>query len=476
MIMTIPKEILDIKRPKSTRVKKSGNHYDVIKRTCVYKDGRRVPKEIGKIGEIINGKYYDKPKDKIESLSFSNIDIKEFGRTELCYKLSEEILASLRTCFSESDSQQIYVMALLRSAYPHITDRDMKYRYDTSFISTRYPSVHLSEASICKFLELLGRNYNSLHKYMQERLDERDKDCITIVDGMLKDTTGKESGFVQWSRKSRVKGTKEISVLYAFDAVKGEPICHKVYPGNMLDMSSFNDFIDKFTLKDCVVMGDKGFLSKENIADLKRKRQVHFLLPLKRSDKRIDDLKLLCFQGVFIDEDDVIEYSKIEEDKMFYYCFKNSTDAASERKGYLLKTQKEENYKKEKLDKKDDRFGIICFESDQDINPKDVYSMYDKRWEIETFFGFYKNIVGLNNVRVDGDLSIIGSEFINMISTIISLKLKRKFIEKKLDKKYSFSQIMNYLDQIKKFKDSEGVWKDTTTLKNISELKESLEL
>lgn len=102
--------------------------------------------------------------------------------------------------------------------------------------------------------------------------------------------------------------------------------------------------------------------------------------------------------------------------------------------------------------------------------------MYDKRWNIETFFGFYKNIVGLNNVRVDGDLSIIGTEFINMISTIISLKLKKKFIEKGLDKKYSFSQIMNYLDQLKKFKDSSKSWKDTTTLKYISELKETLEL
>ncbi len=102
--------------------------------------------------------------------------------------------------------------------------------------------------------------------------------------------------------------------------------------------------------------------------------------------------------------------------------------------------------------------------------------MYDKRWEIETFFGFYKNIVGLNNVRVEGDLSIIGTEFINMISSIISLKLKKKFMEKKLDKNYSFSQILNYLDQMKKFKDLDETWKDTTTLKYISKLKETLEL
>ena len=473
--MAIPKEILEVKRPKNTRVKKNGNHYDVIKRTCVYKDGRRIPKELGKIGEIIDGKYIEKD-NKNESLSFSNVDIKEYGRTGLCHMLGNEIFNSLRNSFSEQDAEQIYVMALLRSAYPHITDRDMKYRYDTSYISNIFPNIHLSENFICNFLELLGRNYNRLHDFMQDRLDNRDKDCITIVDGMLKDTTGKESSFVQWSRKSRTKGSKEISILYAFDANKGEPICHKVYPGNMLDMSSFNDFIDKFKLKDCTIMGDKGFLSNDNINDLKKNNSVHFLLPLKRSDKKIDNLNLLNFQGTFLDEDDVIEYSKTKKDDLFYYCFRNSTDASNERKGYLLKVQKEANYDNSNFEKKSDKFGVICFESDQDVNPKEVYSMYDKRWNIETFFGFYKNIVGLNNVRVDGDLSIIGTEFINMISTIISLKLKKKFIEKGLDKKYSFSQIMNYLDQLKKFKDSSKSWKDTTTLKYISELKETLEL
>lgn len=474
--MAIPKEILEVKRPSSTRVKKNGNHYDVIKRTSVYKNGRRVPKELGKIGEIVNGKYVEKPKAAIEPLSFSNVDIKEYGRTQLCHNLGSGMLDSLRHVFCEKDSQQIYVMALLRSAYPHVTDRDMKYRYDTSYISTIFPDVSLSEARICEYLEMLGRNYSRLHDFMQNRLDERDKDCITIVDGMLKDTTGRESGFVQWSRKSRTKGSKEISVLYAFDADKGEPICHKVYPGNMLDMTSFNDFIDEFELKDCTIMGDKGFISRENIEGMGKKENVHFLLPLKRSDSRIGALNLLSFQGTFLDGDDVIEYSKTEKEGMFYYCYRNSADVSAERKGYLSKMQTESKYDKEKFDRKSERFGVICFESDQDMDPKHVYSMYDKRWEIETFFGFYKNIVGLNNVRVEGDLSIIGTEFINMISTIISLKLKKKFMEKKLDAKYSFSQIMNYLDQMKKFRDSDGVWKDTSTLKYISALKETLEL
>ncbi len=121
--------------------------------------------------------------------------------------------------------------------------------------------------------------------------------------------------------------------MYTFDAIKGEPNCHKVYPCYMLDMSSFDDFIDKFSLKDCTLLGDKGFRSKENIAESKKKKDIHFILPMKRSDKRIAEFGLLSFQGTFLDENDVIEYSKNRKDDMFYYSFRDSMDASNERKG-----------------------------------------------------------------------------------------------------------------------------------------------
>ena len=56
--MPIPNEILAVERPKNTRVKAGpkGAYY-VIARTCIYKNGRNVPKELGVVGRIIDGKY-----------------------------------------------------------------------------------------------------------------------------------------------------------------------------------------------------------------------------------------------------------------------------------------------------------------------------------------------------------------------------------------------------------------------------------
>lgn len=471
--MSIPPEILAVERPSGTKVKKNGNHYDVIKRTSVYKDGRRVPKDLGKVGEIVDGKYVPRKKEAIPSMDYGDIDILDYGRIGLCHRVGKDILDSLRNVFSESDSETIYSIALLRSAYGNITDRDLKYRYDTSYLSVILPDVSLSEARVCRFLEILGGNYLKTVDYMKNVLKERDADTVTVVDGMLKDTTGKDSGFVQWSRKSRLKGTKEISILYAFDLKKKEPLCHKVYPGNMLDMTSFSDFIDTFDLRECTVMGDKGFLSAENLLSLKE-RDVHYVMPLKRSDSRIGKYALLDFAETFRDGDDVIEAVKKNVDGLYYYCYRSSFDSSNERRCYLANAEKKKTYDSKAFGKKESRFGIICFVSDQDLDPKDVYSMYDRRWEIETFFGFYKNIVSLSSVRVQGDRSIIGTEFINMLSSVISSRVKKLFIEKELNRTYSYSQIMSYLDQPKKIRKPDGSWADSHTVKYIQELKTTL--
>ena len=120
------------------------------------------------------------------------------------------------------------------------------------------------------------------------------------------------------------------------------------------------------------------------------------------------------------------------------------------------------------------RLRIICFVSDQDLDPQDVYFMYDHRWEIETFFGFYKNIVSLSSVRVQGDRGIIGTEFINMLSSVISSRVKKLFLEKGLSQTYSYSQIMSYFEQPKKIRKPDGSWTDCYTVKYIQELKTTL--
>lgn len=90
--------------------------------------------------------------------------------------------------------------------------------------------------------------------------------------------------------------------------------------------------------------------------------------------------------------------------------------------------------------------------------------MYQTRWEIEIINNFYKNELLLNDVREHDDYSLYGSEFINMLSVIIGNSMKNDFALKGLFEKYTYNEIIKFLNKGKKFKDlnNKDTWYDVT--------------
>lgn len=474
--MAIPENILKIQRPASTRVKYQNGHYNVIKRTSklvIASNGkkRHVPVEIGKIGEIIDGSYVPIDNQTKFKLVPTQVDVKDYGNIALCYKYSKSILEDLKNIFVESDANKIYAIALLRSAYGNITNRDLKFRYETSFCSEYILNVALSKNTTSSFLDILGRNLNVLNMFMQKRLDSLSKDSIVAVDGMLKDYNSISSSYSLFSRKGRIKGSKDLSMLYAYDVINNEPLAFKVYPGNMLDCTSFVDFIETFKIKAGIIIADKGFKLdwiKDRILD---NQNLTICIPIEKNLKIINELHLREYQGIFKFIDSSILYSVVETNGEYYYSFLNSDDFSTQLKGYLEKCYKNKTFDDSKYKKQISKLGNIVFKSNKKINPEDLYRTYDSRWIIEEGFDFYKNIIELEKERVQGDTRVIGNEFINYLSLLISTKTYNQ-IENKIKNKYSYSQILNYLSQIKKIRllDGSNCWKETKTVKYIKDL------
>ena len=68
-----------------------------------------------------------------------------------------------------------------------------------------------------------------------------------IADGALKFNESKVNSLSNFSRKAKVKGSRDISVIYAYNLEIQEPICSECFPGNMLDMTASHRLI-----QDCV--------------------------------------------------------------------------------------------------------------------------------------------------------------------------------------------------------------------------------
>ncbi|MCQ2914886.1 MAG: transposase [Alphaproteobacteria bacterium] len=470
--MPISKEILAVPRPKNTRVKdaKNGTYY-VIARTCVYKNGKNVPKELGRVGRIINMQYVPDVVDKDEG-----IDIKSFGEVALYDKVGKDLLNDLLEQFEYKDALKLYCISLLRAAKPEIKNRDIETEYLTSYLSELYKNVSLSENTISAFLEEQGKHLRRFTSFMQKRIDKLGNSNVAI-DGMLKSNTSDSNTMSEFSRKARIKGTEDISLIYAYDTERKEPVACYPYPGNMLDCSSFDDFVDNFKINHGFLIMDKGFATK-NLRNKLVQKGIAYVLPIKANSTLINENKLDDnFEGFLEKIEGYVRYKKVKIGNLYYYSFHNKAIADEQSSSYMAKEVQNDTFSEETYKKKLSQFGLIVFESNKDLDPKSIYSAYQERWEIEMTFKLYKNILERNEVNVHGDYRLYSTEFINFLSTILVCRAKKLFVQKEIMNKHSFKQIIHYLSKCMKVRycvANENKWKDNKRLKYIQEIVEIL--
>ena len=473
--MPIPPEILAVPRPKSTRVKLSYGRYLVIKRTSKRVNGKPRAVDLGTIGEIIDGKYVEirqEPKKQNK-----HIDIKDYGEFALCNKAADNLFQDLAKVFDIKTAKQIYVIALLRACDKDIKNRDLQFAYETSFISEIYKGVPLSENTISKLLLNVGMEYRYIRQFMQNRLSAFNGKNL-IIDGMLKDCNRTTDTFSEWSRKGAKKGSMDLNLLYAFDPATQEPLAVKPYPGNMLDLTAVDDFINDFPITSGILVMDKGFSSGAVLSKLKQIDGLSYLVPLKQSSKKVSENGLLEPFASVLDgyTDATILYKKVAvSDGTFLYAFRDPRCAYEQQVGYISFGRKKGTYTEDKFLSKLDQFGLIVFESKSDLEPLEVYRAYAERWEIEIMFDLYKNIIDLDTVNVQGDYRLYATEFVNYISVIIDSRVKKMVAKDKIASKYSLHQIFRYLSKCKRLRVGESDnWIPNQTVKYVSELAKSL--
>lgn len=465
--MPVPSEILAVPRPKNSVVivyGKNKNLYAVRARIgCKYVNGRHVPVNGPTIGHIEDGKYISLEELAARSQTYasqSTIDIKDWGSVVLCDRLCSGLLAELQQVYNKTDALKIYCTAILRVCNSGIKDYELKEEYDNSFLSELYPEVSLSKNTISDFWNNLGKTYSRIHQFMENRVAAIEMNHHILIDGTLKSDESKVNSLSDYSRKALKKGTRDISILYAYDLEKGEPICSKCFPGNMLDVTSYGTFIEENHITQGIIVGDKGFPSSAADTIFKSHQGLHYMNPLKRDSKYIATYKLHDYEAQ-LPEDENITYKKVKVNgkNKWLYAFKDAIQAHKEDYNWLHNTQKKKNYDNDKYVKNIFRFGTILLESDIDLSPSDAYKIYKSRWEIELVMRYYKQTCEFDETRVHDDYSVIGSEFCCFIATVMTYRLLNAFDKADLFKSLTYKKIMKILVRAKKIRlHSGGEW------------------
>ena len=140
------------------------------------------------------------------------------------------------------------------------------------------------------------------------------------------------------------------------------------------------------------------------------------------------------------------------------YSFRDSAKAAKEEYDYLHRAKTDGSYNLDDLKYKQKSFGTIVLECDLDIKPETVYKAYAERWEIEIVMRYYKSACGFDETRVHDDYSVIGSEFCDFLSTLLTFRLLKSFDKAGLLNEMNYDKIMSLLRRAKKIKLQDRDW------------------
>lgn len=457
--MGIPEEIRKVERPANTVVVAYGkdkDKYAVRSRIgCRNIDGRRVPVEGPIIGHIINGEYV--PIDEKQRVSESPVDIKDWANIEFVTYCSSDLLDELCEVYHGDDALKLYCMAVLRVCYHGIKDDELKDAYDNSFLSEMYPGVALSRNTVSEFHKDVGKTYSKIVEYMRNRVAKLQESHHLVIDGTLKSDESTVNSLSNYSRKARTKGTRDISVLYAYDVETREPVCSKIYPGNMLDIVAFKDFLNTNRISKGLIIADKGFTVKAANQVFADNPELHYLLPLKRDAALIDHYGMYQFEMSLDGNPQIVcRKAKINNERKWLYSFRDASKAANEEYAYLQKNK--DDYDPKDHEARREEFGTIVFESDYDCPCELIYKAYEERWLIEMVFRYYKDVNEFDETRMHSDYSIISSEFICFLSTVMSSRIVKRFDSAPALEDLSYSKSMKVLERAKKVR-IDGEWR-----------------
>ena len=417
--MAVPDHIRKVPRPVNTIVEDNGrdgpNRFAVRERinTRYIPGGNPQPRNGKVIGHIRDGRFVPKQ----EPSSVAGPDMLSYGASAFVKSVSRDLLDDLMDVYPIKEAYTIMAIATLRIIKPSIVNGRLSSEYNRTFVCRDYPGIGMSANTISGFLQRLGQDGKKRQLFYQKRAARVASDHHVAIDGMLKQDTSTVNDLSAFSYKARIKGCRDVSVIYAYDIEAMEPICAEVFPGNSIDAVSYRSFILDNDIRSGIIIADKGFPPVRIIQELGDRPDLHFLTPIKRNDSRIGNNDMLSFDGVLEGIGDHVLYKKCYiKGGRYLYSYKSARKAAIEEGDYLARREKNKDFSGSKYENKRSIFGVIVFESDLDMDPKTAYLCYDERWMLELVFRQYKNDQCLDKTNVQGDFSLMGSEFINFIA------------------------------------------------------------
>lgn len=441
-----PDWVLKHKR-KGTAIHKIGNNYYLYKVTSVW------DKELGRARKVTESYLGVITKDGLIEPGQRRrpSTVKEYGASMFLLKENSEILEGLKKHFPYH-FKELFVLSCLRLLHRSPLKNILPF-YEDSWLSEEMEGARLSDKFLSHLLEAIGGDRGAIVRFL--------RDSLSSNEGLLIDLTHVFSS--SEGVNLRAKGynsefdfSPQVNLLFMFSLEKMAPLFYRVLPGNVRDVNSLKATIEESGIEDVIIIGDKGFYSKENV-ELLKGAQLRYILPLKRDNKLIDYRILESgdksrFEGYFRQKERFIWYYRSGGGVWVYL---DERLRVEEEEDYLsrIESHPEEGYSVEGFHQRRKRFGSIALITNlEGIHPSKIYQYWKCRAEIEVMFDVYKNLLQADRTYMRSDKGMEGFVFINYLSLVYYYKIYRLLLKGGLLDKYSVNDFLLHLSRIRRVK------------------------
>ncbi len=376
----------------------------------------------------------------------------EYGATHMLKDLGQDIFKVLESHFPD-DSESIFMLALLKLIHQK-PFKNIEELFEKSYLSVEHKGVNLNKNRITKLLQCVGKQDEAIVSF-QKTFMEKAKHIVFDVSHII--SNSKKMGINLQGYNSKRDFDPQVNALYLFSTDIKMPVFYRILPGNISGVKALKLTIEEAALKDCTVIGDKGFYSNANVIKLE-KEELDYILPLKRNSAYADYSRLesreysKAYDGHFIHQKRSIYYYSYQYKGRNCIMFYDSMLQLSEANDYLLRVEeKKRGYSMKRFQERQLTFGTLLLMTNiQDPSPEDIYKKYKTRMEVETMFDALKNILEADKSYMQSDESFKAWMFINHISLMLYYRLYNILVEADLLKKHSPKDILLSLSLIYK--------------------------
>ncbi|HJJ36821.1 MAG TPA: transposase, partial [Methanocorpusculum sp.] len=387
---------------------------------------------------------------EMDMMPKTNPIIMNYGTYEMLQQLSPDIGEMLRLHFPQK-FREISTFAILRLV-DGVSNRMMQSAFESSYLSVVCKDIATSENSVRNFITKLGEREAEMDAYMKSFIMPKSS---LLFDGTTIFCNGTDSLSARGYNPDHSLNP-QVRLLYVFEKGTNRPVFYRVLQGSVVDKAAFIDIVRELGIEECIIIADKGFYSKKNLAAL-MEAGVKFILPLQDNTTNVepefyennDDGK---FDSVFVYKGRTIWARKKASGNKgnWIYTFRDDSRQVAMRTSFVARAEKdwgEEGYgPMDVIAQK--RLGYFSFCSNVDTNPKEIYLTYKERWDIEQCFDYLKNNVSKSASHARTDAYFKGWAFLNHISLLYYYGLVNKLRETKLDEKYTADDVLKLTKNI----------------------------